>query len=492
MSVQFMKRLSELAKKHINGRKEMFIPAVTVLSFLVVGYSALDREAPIVETDTVKLAYGQKLDYSQIIVSDNRDQCEELNIEVDESRLNSNRVGSYNVPVKVTDRFMNETIKEVVVQVVDEVKPVFSVNVQNSNLSYEEDVIKVNVNSSNEIGEYINANDNADGDLTEFIDVLSGLDASVLGEQVVHLGVVDSSGNYATQQFKFLITDIDAPQISWNESNHLVVDYKSTFNITDYASIQDNSTVFEQLAFTYSNPIDTSVLGLQETTLSISDASNNVTNETVYVEVKDMSGPEILMPKTIFEVEVGSSFDLKSYIQAIDTLDGDMSNQVEIIGNMNLNVTGNYHLTVKVTDTAGNESTKSVEVKVKEPIRYGSNIPSNGSSVTFALTRVGCPYLSGGTGDNYFDCSGLTQWAYGKSGISIPRTSQAQYYVGAKVSLSELAPGDLVFFNTAGYLGHVGIYIGNGQMVHAGSSGVKVANITSSYWTSSYAGAVRY
>ena len=204
MSVQFMKRLSELAKKHINGRKEMFIPAVTVLSFLVVGYSALDREAPIVETDTVKLAYGQKLDYSQIIVSDNRDQCEELNIEVDESRLNSNRVGSYNVPVKVTDRFMNETIKEVVVQVVDEVKPVFSVNVQNSNLSYEEDVIKVNVNSSNEIGEYINANDNADGDLTEFIDVLSGLDASVLGEQVVHLGVVDSSGNYATQQLSLI------------------------------------------------------------------------------------------------------------------------------------------------------------------------------------------------------------------------------------------------------------------------------------------------
>ena len=90
-----------------------------------------------------------------------------------------------------------------------------------------------------------------------------------------------------------------------------------------------------------------------------------------------------------------------------------------------------------------------------------------------ASTRVGSPYVWGATGPNSFDCSGLTSWAYQQAGISIPRTSQAQIGGGTPVAKSDLQPGDLVAFY--GGASHIGIYAGNGQVVHAPSSGTSVS-----------------
>jgi cell wall-associated NlpC family hydrolase len=88
-------------------------------------------------------------------------------------------------------------------------------------------------------------------------------------------------------------------------------------------------------------------------------------------------------------------------------------------------------------------------------------------AVRAALSRLGLPYLWGGTDPNRgMDCSGLTQWAYGQAGIKIPRVAASQT-VGQKVSLNQIQPGDLVIWS-----GHVAMYIGNGQMVeepHTGS-----------------------
>jgi len=85
----------------------------------------------------------------------------------------------------------------------------------------------------------------------------------------------------------------------------------------------------------------------------------------------------------------------------------------------------------------------------------------------------------GATGPNAYDCSGLTTAAYRSVGVSLPRTSQAQYRVGTPVSLSNLQPGDLVFYYSG--ISHVGIYIGNGRIVHAANprSGVTTASVTS-------------
>jgi cell wall-associated NlpC family hydrolase len=99
-------------------------------------------------------------------------------------------------------------------------------------------------------------------------------------------------------------------------------------------------------------------------------------------------------------------------------------------------------------------------------------------AINTALAQRGKPYVWAGSGPNSFDCSGLTSFAYKAAGINLPRTSKAQATVGTPVARAALKPGDLVFFYSP--ISHVGIYIGNGQMVHAPTSGdvVKVTNVS--------------
>jgi cell wall-associated NlpC family hydrolase len=99
--------------------------------------------------------------------------------------------------------------------------------------------------------------------------------------------------------------------------------------------------------------------------------------------------------------------------------------------------------------------------------------PTKGErAVKVALQAVGIPYRwageSPGTG---FDCSGLVRWAYGRVGVDLPHNSYALYGVGRRVSASKLAPGDVLFFEG---LGHVGLYMGKGKMVHAPQTGRNV------------------
>lgn len=95
-----------------------------------------------------------------------------------------------------------------------------------------------------------------------------------------------------------------------------------------------------------------------------------------------------------------------------------------------------------------------------------------GQAVSFAYGAIGKPYVWGATGPSAFDCSGLTQAAWRAAGVSLPRTTYTQINAGRRVSRSELAPGDLVFFYSG--ISHVGLYIGNGQMIHAPRPGAPV------------------
>ncbi|MGY1697512.1 C40 family peptidase [Geodermatophilus sp. SYSU D00814] len=94
------------------------------------------------------------------------------------------------------------------------------------------------------------------------------------------------------------------------------------------------------------------------------------------------------------------------------------------------------------------------------------------TAVQTALAQVGDPYVWGAGGPDAFDCSGLTQYAYAAAGISLPHSSKMQSQMGTAVSRSELQPGDLIFYYSP--VSHVSMYIGNGQMVHASTSGVPV------------------
>lgn len=95
------------------------------------------------------------------------------------------------------------------------------------------------------------------------------------------------------------------------------------------------------------------------------------------------------------------------------------------------------------------------------------------SAISAAQSKIGAPYVFGSTGPTTFDCSGLTGWAYKQAGISLPRTSQAQAAAGTRVSADQLQPGDLVLYY--GGLTHIGIYVGNGQILHAPRTGSTVS-----------------
>ncbi len=119
----------------------------------------------------------------------------------------------------------------------------------------------------------------------------------------------------------------------------------------------------------------------------------------------------------------------------------------------------------------------------------GSNQSVRQKIVADAKKHLGTPYVWGGSTPDGFDCSGLVQYVLKQNGISLPRTTQEQVKVGRAISKSDLQPGDLVFLQNTYRAGvsHVGIYIGDGKMIHASSSkGVTISDLSTSYYTQHY------
>jgi peptidoglycan DL-endopeptidase CwlO len=142
-------------------------------------------------------------------------------------------------------------------------------------------------------------------------------------------------------------------------------------------------------------------------------------------------------------------------------------------------------------DTSSSSSSDSAGVVASTP--DASIVPSSSHGndvVSIAMQYLGTPYVWGGAAPGGFDCSGLVVFAYGQLGISLPHYTGALWNVGTPVSIDQLEPGDLVFFYG---LGHVGIYIGGGQFIHAPHTGdvVKISSLNDSWYASAYDGARR-
>ncbi|MFZ0324534.1 MAG: NlpC/P60 family protein [Actinomycetes bacterium] len=114
-----------------------------------------------------------------------------------------------------------------------------------------------------------------------------------------------------------------------------------------------------------------------------------------------------------------------------------------------------------------------------------------GIAVAYAQAQLGKPYVFAAAGPSAFDCSGLVMAAWGQAGVYLPHSASVQYAVTSRVSLSDIQPGDLVFFYSG--IEHVGMYVGGGIFVHAANptDGVVADSLFSSYWQSVYMGAGR-
>jgi cell wall-associated NlpC family hydrolase len=122
----------------------------------------------------------------------------------------------------------------------------------------------------------------------------------------------------------------------------------------------------------------------------------------------------------------------------------------------------------------------------------GPALPTRGErAVKVALGVVGVPYRWGGESPSSgFDCSGLVRWAYGRVGVDLPHNSYALYGEGRRVRADDMEPGDILFFEG---LGHVGLYLGGGRMVHAPETGrnVEVVRLSATNYGARLVGARR-
>ena len=113
-----------------------------------------------------------------------------------------------------------------------------------------------------------------------------------------------------------------------------------------------------------------------------------------------------------------------------------------------------------------------------EPVEVFSAPPPSGGAATAvaaAKAEVGKPYVYGGAGPDSFDCSGLMQWAWGKAGVSLSHSAQSQYHETTRVPVSDMQPGDIIFFGSStSSIGHDAMYVGGGSMVEAPRTGLNV------------------
>lgn len=458
-------KLDNFIQERIVKRKAMFIPIAGVATFMLVGYAAVDREKPEIVSDRVQIAYGEEFDTDVIDITDNHDDRDLIDVKADIKSLNVNQLGTYSVDVVACDQFNNETSKTIIVDVIDEVAP--KIEVLGAGEGY---VVEVPINGSNDLSSYVKATDNVDGDVTPFIEADAQLDATKKGFQTITLKVSDTSGNETKETLTFAVSDLEAPQMTLKAGNDITVDYGKEFILTDYVTITDN--LDENIIPEVEGTVDTTKENeVQKLKVIAKDTAGNQSEVKLNATVKDISGPAITLSETHIQVDKGTTLDPKSYlVSAIDNKDGDVTANVSV-GSIDTSSTGTKTVDYTVSDAAGNKSNVTLTVDV---VFSGQQI------VDKAMTKLGTPYKWGATGPNTFDCSGFTQWVYRQNGISIPRTSAEQKSAGKVISLSELQPGDIVWRS-----GHVGIYIGGGQYIHAPHTGdvVKVSSMSSGKFT---------
>ena len=248
----------------------------------------------------------------------------------------------------------------------------------------------------------------------------------------------------------------------------------------------------------------------REQAISSVNRSYNTFSNTDYT----LALPEIVLPEDNAEIEEGD-FEVEwtpidgAYAYHIIIKDADADSVLlsdvydgsnVVIEEGSLEVNRDYSITIGAVLADGSE-VYSLPVdfyyKAQPPMannEYVKEHPVIADILDTADDYLGVPYVWGGTSPSGFDCSGLVQYVLRQNGISIPRVADDQLHgPGTYVTREYLQPGDLVFFGSGGYASHVGMYVGDGMMIHAPHTGdvVKYASIDSDYYSQRFLGGKR-
>jgi cell wall-associated NlpC family hydrolase len=202
---------------------------------------------------------------------------------------------------------------------------------------------------------------------------------------------------------------------------------------------------------------------------------HNIAWPSIYELNTDISNPDIIYPD-----------------QKLNLPDHDVVLTRQLPEQTQMQIPDNYQPQVPAQKTAPKSNIVTTKTtSVSQTVAPAPHVMvAGGHGVGIALSLVGYPYKYGGNTPAGFDCSGLIQYIAAQQGVSLPRTAIAQFYATARIAKGDLQPGDLVFFNAH----HVGMYIGNGNIIHAATPalGVRIDSLASAIAYNGYMGAGRW
>ena len=339
------------------SRKAMFMPMVCVSSFMLVGYAALDTEAPEVLTTTLELEINQEIDPSLIEVVDNLDDRSAITINVDQTNYDKSVAGEYKVFVTATDSFNNVSDPyEITVVTKDKQKPVISFKPDGGHYSSDSNVLKLRYNSDGDIRKYITAMDNDTnsgnkGDVTDFV-VADTIDTSKLGMQFIPVSVSDDAGNETSEHIPVYIIDDVAPELELKGNGYAKINYGSQFDLSEFANAIDGyeGNLSDKIVVEGTAP-NTNVMGASSTLkLTVQDSSGNKTEKELTLTVADITAPVITFSKNNFAVAMNTpTINVRDYVRVKDNYDTNVAKVTFSADTIDTSTPTTYTITYTVT-----------------------------------------------------------------------------------------------------------------------------------------------